>query len=314
MRQGERILGKSLFWRLKRIKDRGVKQLVKIGNGLGLSVFPAKSYYSPLPLITELEKNEDRWNKASGLIGVQVDQAQNEALFERLADTYMKDYQLLPPFEEALDEGFGPGYTYVDSFTTFALLRDLQPKVYMEVGSGLSTYYASQAIGQNEQQGKMICVEPYPYRKLQEIKGITLIEDKVQNLKFEAFDVLDEGDVLFIDSTHIVKIDGDVPYLFLEILPRLKKGVYIHIHDIPFPYNTPYPAEQWIFKRGYPMYWTEAYLLQAFLAFNDSFEIKLSTPLIRYHNEDLLQRKIPDYQGIKENPDTFSSIWIKKIK
>ena len=95
----------------------------------------------------------------------------------------------------------------------------------------------------------MTCVEPYPYEKLFSIPQIKVVKKEVQDVELSIFEELDAGDILFIDSTHIVKVDGDVPYLFLEVLPRLKKGVIIHVHDISFPYNVPYPPELYIFNR-----------------------------------------------------------------
>ena len=80
-------------------------------------------------------------------------------------------------------------------------------------------------------------------------------------------DLLSAGDILFIDSSHTVTTGGDVPYLFLEILPRLNPGVLIHIHDIFLPFDYP---EQWVLE---DWGWTEQYLVHAFLSYNQTFEI-----------------------------------------
>lgn len=307
------ILGEKYFWKLKFLKEKFIQLIVRFFNLLGINFFPVKNYYSPIPLIGKLKENESRWNKSSELLGVKVDLEGNENLFLELVNDYLDEYMQLIEYKEAQNLGFGPGYTYVDSFTTYSILRKINPKKYFEVGSGLSTFYAEKALTKNEVDAEITCVEPYPYKALTNLQNIKLIKDEVQNVPYEAFEELEEGDVLFIDSTHIVRIDGDVPYLILEILPRLKKGVYIHIHDIPFPYNVPYPADLWIFKRAFPMYWTEAMLVQAFLAFNSDFEIILSTPIIRHFNESLLKDKIPNYEGVDKMPNTFSSLWLKKI-
>jgi hypothetical protein len=120
------------------------------------------------------------------------------------------------------------------------------------------------------------------------------------------------GDVLFIDSSHVVRLDGDVPFLLLEVLPSVASGVNIHVHDIPFPYNVPYPAERWVFGQAEPMYWTEAMLLQAFLAFNSDFEIQLSLPMLRQADEEFLKNLIPIYETVEENSNAFSSIWLRR--
>jgi hypothetical protein len=90
--------------------------------------------------------------------------------------------------------------------------------------------------------------------------------------------------------------------------------VVIHVHDIHFPYNTPYPAEQYIFRTKWPSYWTEAMLLQAFLAYNKDFEILLSAPLLRFHREEVLASSLPGYRPVEvEDYDThFGSIWLRR--
>jgi hypothetical protein len=102
----------------------------------------------------------------------------------------------------------------------------------------------------------------------------------------------------------------------LELLPRLQRGVHVHIHDMPFPYNTPYPADFWVFnkKKSWPMLWNEAMMVQAFLSFNRAFRIKLSLPYLRHHDEAFLKSKIPNYRGINEEPNTFSSLWLEKVE
>jgi hypothetical protein len=135
----------------------------------------------------------------------------------------------------------------------------------------------------------------------------------VQDVRLELFTGLGEDDVLFIDSSHIVRLDGDVPFLFLEVLPALGKGPLIHIHDIPFPYHCPYPADYWVYESVWPMWWNESMLLHALLCGNKEFAVSLSTPLIRHHDEAFLKQLIPGYRTIEEEPNTFSSIWLKRV-
>jgi hypothetical protein len=114
----------------------------------------------------------------------------------------------------------------------------------------------------------------------------------------------------------MVKIDGDVPYLYLEVIPRLKNGVIIHIHDIHFPYNVPYPPQYYVFGKKRPVFWNEAMLLQAFLCFNDAYKIIMSISLMQYFDEQFLRDHIPNYEPISlERTATHSgSIWIEKVK
>jgi hypothetical protein len=311
-----RNLGEKRFWHLKFFKEKIVQSLVRFCNRLGFNIYPVNNYYSPLPRISHLERNVPRWAKAGEMPGVRYDLAAIRDRFGALLDGHLAEYQQLIPFEEALQAGFGPGYTYVDSITSFCLLRKIKPRRYLEVGSGMSTFYAEKAMSLNEKEGAaghITCIEPYPYEKLREIPGIHLIVKEVQDVPLTEFEALEEGDVLFIDSSHMLRIDSDVAFLFMEVLPRLKKGVFIHVHDIPFPYNVPYPIDHWILKRGFPMYWNEAMLLQAFLAFNHAFDIHLSTPLLRHHDEGFLRGRVPFYKGPGEEPNTFSSIWLQKV-
>jgi hypothetical protein len=111
----------------------------------------------------------------------------------------------------------------------------------------------------------------------------SLIEKKVQDIDLNFFSQLRAGDMLFIDSSHTVKIGGDVNYLFLEVLPRLKPGVIVHVHDIFLPFDY---RRDWVLDEL--RFWTEQYLLQAFLVFNAEFEVLMANSYLnQYHQEDL---------------------------
>jgi predicted O-methyltransferase YrrM len=289
--------------------------LGKILGLIGYDVSRRANYYSPLPTVPKLKKTEHRWNRPSELRGVRYDIDEMKARYLRLSCLYVDEFLEIRPYEAISSEGYGLGYTAVDALTLYLMIRDLKPKKYVEVGSGLSTYYCSLAAGRNAAEGSPIqitCIEPYPFEKLYSIDSIEIIPKMLQDVERECFDQLESGDVLFIDSSHALKIDSDVSQLLLEILPSLKSGVNIHIHDISFPYNVPYPSDYWVFNQAEPMFWNEAMVLQAFLAFNNEFEITMSMPLIRHHDEGFLKKNVPIYQTLTENPKTFSSIWIRR--
>jgi len=119
------------------------------------------------------------------------------------------------------------------------------------------------------------------------------------------FGKLKENDILFIDSSHVLKIGSDVQYEYLDILPRLSKGVIVHVHDIFLPAE--YPKE-WVLKDY--IFWTEQYLLQAFLAFNDSFEVLWAGHYmhLKYPN------KLEDAFSYKRDERLPGSFWMRKIK
>jgi hypothetical protein len=286
-------------------------------SAYGLNVTLAADYYSPLPDLRRLQKNRDRWSRPSDLAGLEFDLTHMKGIWKSVAESYLGEFEALPSYADLMKESYGEGYTPLDAMTLYFLLRHHRPRHYMEVGAGLSTYYASCAARLNAAQGQpmaITCIEPFPHEKLRSLAGINLIEKDVQEVDCTLFEKLGAGDVLFIDSTHALKLDGDVAYLFLEILPRLNQGVLVHIHDIPFPYNTPYPAETWVFGREWPVFWTEAMLLQAFLCHNSKFQILLSLPFIRFKDEDFLRQNVSEYDQRKgTGPDTFSSIWLERV-
>ncbi|MBA2334162.1 MAG: class I SAM-dependent methyltransferase [Pyrinomonadaceae bacterium] len=282
---------------------------------IGYNISRQKDYYSPLPTASHLKKNIGRWYRPSELSGVKYDLVEMKELLTTLLSRYLDEFLEIPPYRELQDQGFGLGYTPVDALTLFLMIRHIKPARYIEVGSGLSTYYCSLAAKKNAEEGfpvKITCIEPYPFEKLYSITGIEILAKEVQNVEPAFFDQLQENDVFFIDSSHSLRVDSDVAYLYLEILPKLKNGVFIHVHDISFPYNIPYPPEFWILDKAEPMFWNEAMVLQALLSGNDSFEMLLSTPLIRFFEEDFLQKNIPIYETVEQNPNAFSSMWLKR--
>lgn len=307
---------------MRRIKRGYIRRTRQAAEFFGFNIARKQDYYSPLPTESELLRNIERWNKPSALAGLRFDLAKNQDFLSKLMEAYLDEFLLLPDYAENLKTGFGLGYTEIDALILYAMIRHLKPRKYLEVGSGISTYYANLAAKKNAVEGRLLqitCVEPHPFSELYSIPHIHVIENEVQNVPLDQFKALEAGDVLFIDSSHVLRIDGDVPFLFLEVLPHLKAGVHIHVHDVPFPYNIPYPVEQWVTGKAkdapyWPVFWNEAMLLQAFLAFNTHFEIRLSTSMIRYYNEDYLKKQIPIYKSIMEEPNTFSAIWLEKVK
>lgn len=285
---------------------------------LGLNVVKKADYYSTLPVLDEIERTRERWDRPSSLTGLDVDVS---AMMKRLDELYGRWEQ---EFAEVTGDylantrrGFGPGYPRFDARTLYYFLREHQPRTYLEVGSGLSTYYASFAARRNTEDGSPLtitCIEPYPFDALRDLPDFELIEGFVQDVPLERFEALEPGDVLFIDSSHALKIDSDVAFLFLEALPRIKPGVFVHIHDVHFPFNGPYPADTWLFGERWPVYWNEAMVVQTFLAFNSAFEILLSVPMIRHDDEAFLTGRYDDYVPIADDPNPPSSLWLQRVR
>lgn len=307
-------LGDRIVFRVRRGRVRLVRRMAA---ALGYNIVKRDDYYSVLPVLEEIERTRPRWDRASELVGLQVDAGDLRGRLDALAGRWEADYRRRAgSWATNQDRGFGPGYPLFDARTLYYTLREERPRRYLEVGSGLSTYYASLAAAANAEDGAPLavtCIEPYPYDALRTIEGIELVEDLVQNVPLERFAELEAGDVLFIDSSHTFKIDSDVAFLLLEVLPRLRTGVHVHIHDVPLPFNTPYPADFWLFGERWPVYWNEAMAVQAFLAFNSAFEIRLSTPLVRHHDEAFLCGRFDDYVPVAQDPNPPSSLWLRKV-
>jgi predicted O-methyltransferase YrrM len=305
----------GLVFRVRRARIRAVQRLF---GRLGLNVVRRTDYYSTLPVAAEIEKTRARWDRPSTLTGLELDVPGMQKRLGELADSWEREFQ-----EAAGDylantrRGFGPGYPEFDARTLYYMLREHRPARYLEVGSGLSTFYASLAARRNAAAGSPLtitCIEPYPFDALRTLPDFDLVEGFVQDTPLSVFESLEPGDVLFIDSSHALKIDSDVAYLFLEVLPRVRPGVLVHIHDVHFPFNTPYPADTWLFGERWPVYWNEAMVVQTFLAFNTAFETLLSVPMIRHHDEDFLVDRYADrYRRVADDPNPPSSLWLQRV-
>jgi len=303
---------------LFRFRRRRIRLAQWFAGLFGYNIVKKADYYSVLPVLSEIEATRSRWEKPSALTGVDIDVAVLEKNLGTLADSWEEEFSReTGDYIANTRKGFGPGYPQFDARTLYYMLREHKPKRYLEVGSGLSTYYTSLAAAKNAAEGsplQITCIEPYPFDSLRTIEGFELVEGFVQDVPLERFEELEAGDVLFIDSSHALKIDSDVAFLFMEALPRVKPGVIVHIHDIHFPYNHPFPADYWLFGERWPVYWQEVMLVQAFLAFNDSFEVQLSTPMVRHFDEAFLINRFENYTPLAQDLNPPSSLWLKRTK
>jgi len=262
------------------IRSGSFREIFSLWERRGFHVTPVH-FYQPIPETQSLP--ETLWNRPSELVGIdmngtmQLDLLRNH--FSKFRDEYNKLPVEPPPGEKRPFHG-------VDALVAYCMVRHFQPRLIIEVGSGFSSLVLGQAAAKNKNSA-LICIDPFPGELLRERDNIpalqSLIETKVQDVDLEFFSQLGSGDILFIDSSHTVKIGGDVNYLFLEVLPRLNPGVIVHVHDIFFPFEY---RRDWVLDEF--RFWTEQYLLQAFLTFNSEFEVLLASYyLSRYHEEHL---------------------------
>jgi hypothetical protein len=222
-------------------------------------------------------------------VGIDMNEAMQLDLVQNHFTKFRDEYNKLPiepvPGQKRPFHG-------IDALVAYCMVRHFQPRLIIEVGSGFSSLVLGQAAAKNKNSA-LVCIDPFPGELLRNRDDVPalqlLIEAKVQDVDLEFFSQLKSGDILFIDSSHTVKIGGDVNYLFLEVLPRLNKGVIVHVHDIFFPFEY---RRDWVLDEF--RFWTEQYLLQAFLTLNSDFEVLLGSYYLSRYHEDQLQAAFPN--------------------
>jgi Methyltransferase domain len=196
-----------------------------------------------------------------------------------------------------------------DARVYYSLIRHNKPSRILEVGSGYSTLIALAGTQKNSQEDslqtcELTCIEPYEMPRLEKLP-IKLIRQKIEDIDPVVFSSLNENDILFIDSSHIIRPGGDVTYLFLSVIPLLKKGVWIHVHDIFLPED--YPIS-WL--RDEFRMWNEQYLLEALLIGNHDFEIMCALNYLYTTHPDKLLAAFPgSANNVEKKPGSF---WIRK--
>jgi len=269
----------------------------------GFHVTPAH-FYQPVPEIRTLP--ETLWDRPSELVGIDINEPVQLDLMREHFPKFREEYLQFPtePTQKRgcfyLNNGLFGG---LDALVAYCMVRHFRPRLIVEIGSGFSSLILAEALAKNNEHN-LICIDPSPQTFLKEnFRGLkSLIEKRVQDIDVDFFSQLDPGDILFIDSSHTVKIGGDVNYLFLEVLPRLKPGVIVHVHDIFLPFD--YPRE-WVLHQH--RFWTEQYLLQTFLMFNSEFEVLMANNYLNNFRQEDLKATFPTLQSCRGG-----SFWIRR--
>ena len=292
---------------LRAVRRAGVGRLTFVKKTLlRVGVFPiADHYYEPMFNEKNLRQPLDADRNLPG-IDLNVDEQLNfltKIKFRDEINCRWKDYASLPEFC-ILNGSFEGG----DADYWYSVIRYFRPKRIIEIGSGYSTLIARQAIERNNFDDEMyhcehICVEPYEQSWLEGL-GVKVLRVCVESVPLDFFDTLNENDILFIDSSHIIRPQGDVLYEFLELLPRLRKGVVVHIHDIFTPKNYSHSA---IIKDV--LFWNEQYLLEAFLTNNSDWKILGAVNYLKHNYFEKLRVVCP-YLRQDNEPGSF---YIRKI-
>lgn len=292
----------------------------RIFERAGFHITP-NHFYSPIPDSSTL--TEELWKKESGLVGLDMNTNMQLKLLHEVFPQFREEFDFPKTKDLSMqDHDFylkNGSYEAGDAEVLHSMIRHFKPKKIVEIGSGFSTYLSAKACLINKEKdgidSKLVAIEPFPNDVLKKgFPGLSaLIQKPLEEIDLELFCDLEANDILFIDSTHVLKIGGDVKYEYLEILPRLKSGVIVHSHDIFLPGEYP---KSWVVNNHW--FWTEQYLLQAFLAFNSAFEILWASQyMIRKYLEDLLP-VFPSYQNIiLDNSEAnhgvgSGSLWIRR--
>lgn len=287
-------------------------QLFAFCERFGVHVTPVH-YYEPIPDTRTLK--DDIWLNPSDCVGVQLNESLQLEMLSTFRSKYAAEYGAIPsrktsvPHEYYLDNS---SYIAVDGEILYCMVRHFKPRRVFEIGSGNSTYMTAKALVMNKEKDGRECefvvFDPYPDEVIRGgFPGLTqVVQTKVENVDIARFQELEENDILFIDSSHVLRIGNDVQYLYLEVLPRLKAGVVIHVHDIFLPLE--YPKE-WVMRDHF--FWSEQYLLQAFLSFNDRFRILWSSSYMNLKHPDKLSEEFRSYSKGETRP---CSLWMKRVK
>jgi hypothetical protein len=298
---------------LKSIAKRlpGIREVIAERDQLrrDCGIVPPGHFYSPIPSLVEIARDDSKiFNTIPRTIpGVELHESEQLELLEE----FCKYYSTIP-FPANKQDGLryyyeNPSYSYSDAIFLHCMIRHLKPKRIIEIGSGFSSC-ATLDTNQVFFNGSIrtTFVEPYPELLLSLIKEedkerITVIPTRLQDVQLSEFEALEASDILFVDSTHVGKINSDVNRLFFEILPSLASGVHIHFHDIFFPFE--YPRE-WIYGGRA---WNEMYMLRTFLQYNSRFRIILMNTFLEHFHPAFFQKNMP--LCLK---NSGGSIWLRK--
>jgi len=238
----------------------------------------ARHYYSPRP--DPADFGAGFWDERSDLPGVSIHDAAVLGLLDEAVVPHLESFRAAVPLD--VPEGEAPDalhllngtYMAVDAHVYWGFVCHFRPRRILEVGAGQSTRLALLAAGRLADRGherpRLTAVDPFPSAQLLERErsgDVRVLAHKAQDVALDEYLSLGPGDVLFIDSSHVLREGGDVQFLFLEVLPRLQPGVLVHVHDISLPRRYP----RTYYEQG--LYWTEQYLLQAYLVHNSRVEV-----------------------------------------
>jgi hypothetical protein len=268
-----------------------------------------RDYYSPIPDLSRTP--EDVWTRRSALGGLNLATGSAMDFVERELGPAIAELDV-PTGDPGVPGQFflgNQGFDTVDAELLYGMIRAMRPRRVVELGSGYTTLLINMACRRNGVEGVDTVHEAFDPYPRPHILGDTLAPPSMltaisaTDVPLELFAGLQRGDILFVDTTHTVKLASDVNFVVLDVLPVLAPGVLVHFHDIFLPWEYP---RQWLSQMHW--YWSEQYLLQAFLAFNESFEILVPAQALAQDHPERLAAVIPSFAP----PASPGSMWLRR--
>ena len=309
------------FWGDLGLLAPAVRRMAETGNGTdacleqGCLPMPVH-YYSPVPDIEDL-RTRRVWDRRSPMAGVDMREAHQLALLAELGRDFGAECRW--PHEPSRDGSEfytdNSSFSYGCAAATHALIRKLKPRRVIEAGSGFSSRVIAAALRMNEKdsgkRAEYTVVDPFPGDALERLPGVgEVLRRRVELIEPGMFRTLGENDILFVDSGHTVRAGGDVNFLVLDILPVLAPGVVVHFHDIALPYEY---AEVYFTNPKFRVFWTEAYLLQAFLCHNAAYEVLLAMNFLMRDHAAAFRSAWPHYDPSSHRFPSHS-FWIRRAR
>jgi hypothetical protein len=293
----------------RRIGGRLLREAFPHLERAGLHVLP-KSYFSQVPDFAWLHANEALWRRPAVIQGVDWKLDDQVRWLEEVCAPYASEVRD-PWYETQAPRHLGVGFGALDAMILHCFIRHARPKKIVEIGGGESTGIMAAAARLNERDGsvttRITTIEPFASPLLAKLEGIELVQELAQAVPESIFQVLGDGDLLFIDSTHTVKTGSEVLRLFLEVIPALPAGVHIHVHDVVLPY---------LYRRNLgldsvdPFDWQESSLLLALLVNNSKLRLRFCGSAIEQERTAELRDLFPSYRprrvdrGLWDRDDT----------
>lgn len=266
-------------------------------------------YYHPYPRSADLV-DRGYWESVSTLRGVALDVPRCLEVLRGIGAAFGTECQWPERSQDPRVYHWSNGnFGYASAAVAHAMVRHLKPRRVIEVGSGYSTHILSAALRRNGEQGRLTIIEPHPGEMLDvDLPHLERrLHQRVETVDPALFGELQENDVLFIDSSHVLRYGGDVAFLYLDVLPSLARGVAVHIHDIHLP--EPYPR---VYFEQARYVWNEQFLLHAFLCHNADFEVLLPCFMLHRANDDVFRAAFPHYDPARHRPG--SSFWMRRVR